>query len=168
MFLKNGCSINNLCFSCENNLKLKNDEVEMTRNEIITLCISCFALGWNVYRDVFNKPKIKIRIDENSLGAGTDNLQINITNEGPGSIEIRRLAVRRGGKFKQLLKQTQKNCIDERADNSGFDRLPIQLGEYEDCDLLVDPIRYEKYLLGDHIYIGIIDSLKRTHWAKYK
>src|SRR5206468_626278 len=53
--------------------------------------ISAFSLGWNVYRDVILKPRLKVRLSWTRLldtagPRGSPFLQLSIVNHGPGDI----------------------------------------------------------------------------------
>src|SRR5690606_7153341 len=71
----------------------------------LALVVSAFALGWNVYRDVILRARVRVHVAVVSLvtpGESTESvprfIRIEATNHGPGPVEITNI----GGKAASL------------------------------------------------------------------
>src|SRR5881394_3227622 len=69
------------------------------------------SLGWNIYRDVIRKPKLRITL---MVGAvifsrekHSDRVVVTITNFGPGKTHAKMLQLRKSSLWRRLFRQQQ-------------------------------------------------------------
>lgn len=153
----------------------------MTTTEIITLLISVIAvaisavsLGWNIYRDVIIKPKMKLKLSFanliNGLHGDSPGLLTNINiirdnntfiileavNHGPGKISCRAIILE--------MEDGRLAIADADISNPVTDKLPKTL-EVGECLKTAYPILHNGFLSMPLSRIGIRDSFDRVHWT---
>ncbi len=135
---------------------------------ILAFLVSGISLGWNIYRDVILKPRLKIIISNTLAIVGHQSagnyLAITVANSGPGAIKIKKFTVKiRGKVFSQIPKNT---FLMTDPSNPHSAQLPtvIQVG--------TDATFYlpwnEKALFSDDpkvVNVGAVDVYDRIHWA---
>ena len=136
----------------------------------LSLLISVFSLGWNVYRDVVLKARVKMQFSLSKLHHPTfpkpiDSLILTATNMGPGKITFNMIQLRVVAPWWKRLFCRAKNAVmipDYENPLSGM--LPVKLDVGEKIDLL---LKYKKdcFLDKDYTHIGLLDSFGRVHWA---
>ena len=141
--------------------------------DIIAIILASIALGWNIYRDVVNKPKLCVTMSKSSLlnreeaDIIGDYLSIGAVNHGPGKIKIK-MIVYQSNYWKFTFGNFKGGIIihDNEIPYSG--KLPADLEVTEEITLLFNwP---PKFLSSEQTIarIGIIDSFDRKHWASKK
>jgi hypothetical protein len=138
----------------------------------LSLLISAFSLGWNVYRDVVLKARVKMRFSLSHIHHSTfpkpiDSLVLSTTNMGPGQISLSMIQLRAAPLWRRLLRKTKHAVMIHDYQNPLSGQLPAYLDVGERIDLL---IRYERdcFLSEDFTHIGLSDSFGRIHWASAK
>lgn len=133
------------------------------------LLISVFNLGWNVYRDVILKARLKVSF------SATQTLQpdrppskpflcLSIVNLGPGNIVCDVAYLRKRPAWMRLLGvQTLAALIYDYTDPLSF-KPPFKL-EVAQRAQLTFPITSDCFLDHPVLKIGICDSFGRMHWA---
>jgi hypothetical protein len=144
---------------------------------LVSACISLFSLGWNIYRDVILKPRLKVDLCfadaiPHRTGNGTMALMtkreiktqstvimLEAVNHGPGSIQCNSV----GGIAGRFGKKS-RTFISPDANHYLADQLPKTLAP-GDTIKVVFPIRSDGFLGQDVKRIGFKDSYDRMHWA---
>ena len=140
------------------------------------LVVSAFAVGWNFYRDVILKARVKVAIKISNIHHGDTIhgpfISISVINFGPGSITCESIHMMKRSCLSFLcvailkIPRLQNKYADIINDytNPYSSNLPkkLQVGERltlllrkdENCLLAVNPT-----------HVGVVDSFGRFHWA---
>lgn len=132
----------------------------------ISASVACLSLGWNVYRDVILKPRLKVKFALRKLFTpGIDNLSddvdalskfisISASNLGARFTTIQKIRIK--SMKKELLVLTLPNI-----------QLPkkLEVGEKVEFELPYNK-GYCEFLLGNCSRIGLEDSFDKIHWVK--
>lgn len=149
------------------------------KTEIIAIIISCFSitiaalsLGWNIYRDVILKPKLKVSFRIGNIifegqKESIEKIMISVTNFGPGAIICSMIYWKNTDIFKQLMHSSTQGVIIHDYENPMSGKLPCKLDVGEKSDYLF-PIDKECLLEKGITHIGMMDSFGRIHWAPKK
>lgn len=146
---------------------------------IISICISLLALitsavslGWNIYRDIVLKPRLKVKfaiitIVHSTFKQPLTSLSLAATNFGPGSINCQMIQLKTVSFWRWLLRKSKHAVMIHDYENPLSAKLPAKLEVGEQLVLL---IRYEKdcFLKDNITHIGLSDSFGRIHWASEK
>ncbi len=140
----------------------------------VSLLLSCFALGWNVYRDVVLKARVRVRFAiirivtyGQRFGQGDQSLQIAVTNHGPGTVRIEMIAGRVAPLWRRLLRRMQHFVILIDHTNPLNPKLPHKLEVGDTLNVFL-PYDEKSFLNGAGTHIGVTDSFGRTHFAPRK
>ena len=135
----------------------------------LSLIISVFSLGWNVYRDVILKPRLKLRFSLSTLFHPTfsepiTSLILTATNLGPGSITCGMIHLKTAPFWRRVIRRTKHAVLLHDYQNPLSANLPAKLQIGEKIQLMIP---YEKncFLCEDVTHIGIADTFDRVHWA---
>lgn len=143
---------------------------------VIALLISAFSLGWNVYRDVILKPRLKVTTQISYIFHGEEKLgpyiNIQATNLGPGSIACESVHIAKKSKLrflgqkimKYLNKENKYAFIVHDYTNQYSSKLPRKLEVGEKMDLLFNEDK-DAFLAVDPTHVGLYDSFGRQHWC---
>jgi len=131
---------------------------------ILSLSLAFFALGWNFYRDVIQKPKLRVTFGVYSIATIKDIniikevIGFNVVNFGPGDIMINNIVL----KYKKIkveysivipdlewTKMPQKVLVGEK--------IQIVTKYFDKC-----------FLNTKFLKAGVIDAFGRMHWASKK
>jgi len=143
---------------------------------ILALCASFFSLGWNIYRDVILKPRLKVAFGIKSLlreneerrlsEMGPPMLFLEIVNHGPGEV-VCSGAVAKTESFAFLNslfgKLPYRFIVPDHEHPLNF-RLPRRIAVGDKIQIIF-PYNQECFLAERPKRIGINDSFDRTHWA---
>jgi hypothetical protein len=139
---------------------------------LLALVTSAVSLGWNIYRDVVLKPRLKVRfalstIVHSALAQPLTSCSLSATNFGPGSINCQMIQLRTTSFWRWLFRTSKHAVMIHDYENLLSAKLPAKLDVGEQLMLL---IKYEKdcFLKGDTTHIGLSDSFGRIHWALAK
>lgn len=131
----------------------------------LSLLVGAVALGWNIYRDVILKAKLKVRlgvVEVIATGMGSQGTYVSIagTNFGPGEIIVEKVWGTTVPRLKRLF-----------GDRSGFivinpthGELPARLAVGESVTLLFQH-QEESFLAKRLARVGLVDSFGRQHSA---
>ena len=134
----------------------------------LSAVIAGLSLGWNIYRDVILRPRLKVKFAVkrlfirglNNPSDGVDVLpkfiSISVTNFGTRSTTIQ--AIR-----SKSIKEKELLVIDNLFDAEFPEKL--EAGEKVKFELPYNK-SYCEFLLGDCILIGLEDSFGKIHWVK--
>jgi hypothetical protein len=143
---------------------------------ILALGVSLFSLGWNIYRDVILKPRLKVAFGNKSMlredeehrlsEFGPPGLWLEVTNHGPGEVVCSH-AVAKIESFaflsRVLRKFPYRFLVPDHKHPYNFppnhrmkvgDKIQLVFSYHQECFLAEKPKR-----------VGIYDSFGRTHWA---
>lgn len=136
----------------------------------LSFILSIFTLGWNVYRDIVLKARVRVSFGLSELHHPTfpkpiETLILSATNMGPGQIRASMIQLRIAPLWRRILRKTKHAVMLHDYENPLSGKLPARLDVGEGVDLL---IRYETdcFLGKDWTHIGLSDSFGRVHWAK--
>lgn len=147
--------------------------------EAIAIIISCcsivmaaVSLGWNIYRDVVLRARLKVKFGIRKLVGGTlpepqDKVVLSVVNMGPGTIKCTMIHWRNTGIYKRLTRKSTQGVLIHDYSNPLSGQLPCKLEVGENTDFLF-PIDDDCILGIGVTHIGIADSFGRTHWAQRK
>lgn len=143
---------------------------------VTALLISAFSLGWNVYRDVILKPRLKITTQISYIFHGEEKLgpyiNIQTTNHGPGFITCESVHIARKSKLRFLGQKILKSINKENKyahvvhdyTNPYSAKLPKKLEVGERMDLFFHENK-DAFMAVDPTHVGIFDSYGRQHWS---
>lgn len=150
---------------------------------LIALCVSAFALiasfvslGWNIYRDILLKPRVKVtfgiktalaqRENYRLVQVGAPMLRLEATNHGPGEV-VCNAAVCKLKSFaflRSLFGQPPYGFINPDFEHPHCFRLPWRVAVGDRISIIF-PYNQECFLAETPKRIGITDSFGRIHWA---
>jgi hypothetical protein len=160
-----------------------------TITSLAALAISAFALGWNVYRDVVLKPRLRVSVGIDSINQDDEwhgpFVAVRMVNLGPGQITIDSRVMAHRPLLKVIAWYTARllhisvigrpiapafNWPMEYAmivpdyTNPYSVKLPKRLEVGEKAILLL-PCKRGSFLAEDPTHMGVTDSFGRYHWA---
>src|SRR6266498_3592678 len=133
--------------------------------------VSAFALGWNVYRDVYLKAKLQLSFGllivqpDSTFPKPMWRYALFATNLGPGKIKLTQV-YRRRRDYSIWKRIWQRITRRVRYGLVIHDRLPCALDMGETMDFSFAPEDCKWLARGDQI--GIADSFGRIHWCNKK
>jgi len=132
--------------------------------------IALLALGWNIYRDIILKPKVKVRLQITEILTPGDppeerdtRVDFTATNFGPGTIILQGIRA----KTKKFLRKTKWMILFNDFADPLSRQFPCKLEIGEKGTFLL-PYRKGIFLKNDFTKIGIADSFSRIHWVPKK
>lgn len=138
---------------------------------LISLAIAMFSLGWNIFRDVILKPKLKVIFGVRTVtGQGiTPKTYVSIegTNFGPGQIICQMISGMNAPFFKRIIGKKEFFVIIHDYENPLSSQLPKKLEVGEKINLLLLYGESDDCILTKPFtHIGLSDSFGRIHYAK--
>jgi len=139
---------------------------------IISVLIAGLSLGWNIYRDIIIKPKVKIKLSISTiLQQGTrsrpEYVSIEATNFGPGVIKLSMIEMKNSDWQRRLLRKEEYAVVIEDYTNPISAKLPNKLDVGDKITLLL-PYDQECLLNRGWSHVGIRDYFGCVHWASSK
>ena len=138
---------------------------------ILSFVVAAFSLGWNIYRDIILKPRVRVTVSRafvmTTRRDPQDKLIISAVNFGPGKVNLNIIWFKRRSLMLRLRgKQTQGVWMHDFY-NPISGKLPAVLDVGEKIDLVFP---WDKELVFAHspTHIGINDSFGRLHCADRK
>ena len=136
---------------------------------VASIVLASLSLGWNIYRDIVLKAKLKVRFMVGSVTTTVSQkpllrLIISATNFGPGKIRCTMLFLKNSSLLKKLARKTKYAALIHDYTDQMSGNLPCELEIGEGRDFL---LKFEKdcFLSESWTHIGIKDSFGRIHWA---
>ena len=141
---------------------------------ILAFVLSAFSLGWNIYRDVILKPRLKVALGIKSLlverekhrlsELGAPFIELQATNHGPGEIVINGAVARRSSFLRSLFTECPYLFIvpDFKHPYCSKPSCRVAVG---DKALIIFPYQQECFLAEKPKRVGVVDSYGRVHWA---
>jgi hypothetical protein len=133
--------------------------------------VSAFALGWNVYRDVYLKARLRLvfglyTIHHDMFPKPIWRYSLSATNLGPGKIKLQTLALREYSIWKRITRRVKHAIVIHDSKHPFGGQLPCDLDVGEKMDLTFAPDDRKWLAEGEGFtQIGICDSFGRTHWC---
>ena len=141
---------------------------------VLSLIVASIALGWNVYRDVVLKARVKVSVsvvqvlgDRAHLGSDPSFIRVGVTNHGPGTVIAQMIIGQQAGLWRRLMRRTQYFVVMADHTNPLNPKLPAKL-EVADTISLLLPYNEKSFLNGACTHIGVRDSFGRDHYAPQK
>ena len=136
-----------------------------------SLLIAALALGWNIYRDVILKGRVKIafgwRVLTNGQESTPDMIMISGVNHGPGKLVLRMIIWKNTSLRRFLCRKSEEGWIPLTDRPSEYsDELPKELDVGDELNLVFPSSA--KFAGTDFSHIGLRDNFGRIHWAKKK
>jgi hypothetical protein len=137
---------------------------------ILSLLVSGVSLGWNIYRDVALKGRLKVYfgvrllITPGQQAPPPEFLMFSSTNHGPGSVKVEMLVLKNSSWWRRLLRKTKHAVLTHDYTNPLSGRVPSSIAVGDTLQLVMT---YDNdcFLGHDWSHIGISDSFGRVHWA---
>ncbi|MFH0772572.1 MAG: hypothetical protein V1933_08140 [Candidatus Omnitrophota bacterium] len=150
---------------------MENNVIALTVS-IISLFLAALSLGWNIYRDIVLKPRVKISFGVRtlvhpSIEGRPEYLVISATNFGPGNINLSMIQMKYSGFWLWLFRKSQYAVIIHDYKNPLSAQLPNNVKVGNKIDLLL-PYNQECFLSAPCTHIGLSDYYGRIHWAPKK
>ena len=137
----------------------------------LALVVSAFALGWNVYRDVILRARVRVHVAVVSLvtpGESTESvprfIRIEATNHGPGPVEITNIGGKAASLRRRVRRQVQPFVLKLDFANPLSSTVPRRLDVGETATFLL-PYDDKSVLGTDVTHIAVYDSFGREHLA---
>lgn len=135
----------------------------------LALFIAGIALGWNIYRDVVLKARVRVAFavvqiitpGAGAAGGGPSYLRIKATNHGPGPVRIDSIHGMMAPLWRRILRRPQPFVILNDHTNPLNPTLPKRLEVGESVDLFL-PHDDKSFLSTDATHIGVVDSFGRS------
>lgn len=139
---------------------------------IIALVLSGLSLGWNIYRDVVLRARVRVRVAVVSLvtpGGGSSPperfIRLTVTNHGPGPVEITGIGGKAAPLWKRILRRSDHFVVLPDHSNPLTTRLPARLDVGETANFFF-PYSDRAFLGTDATHIGVHDSFGRMHYSR--
>ncbi len=139
---------------------------------ILSVLIAGLSLGWNIYRDVVLKAKVRISfaimtLVQRGVSARPEYISITATNFGPGAVNLSMIEIKNSSWWRWLLRKVQRAAVIEDYENPISGKLPHKLEVGEKLNLLL-PFNAQCFLKEGWSHVGVNDYFGRTHWARKK
>ena len=136
---------------------------------LLALMASLLSLGWNIYRDVVMKPKLRVHLGIKQFTDGSERLGppqvvLTATNYGPGQIKCEMTALKLSSLWRILFRKVQFSIVIQDFRNPFCSKLPNRLNMAEEI-CLIFPYDQESFLGSKISHVGVRDSFGRMHWA---
>jgi hypothetical protein len=149
----------------------------MTNDQIAILIstasfvLAAIALGWNVYRDIILKPRLRVSVNHVRMHVEgrkpSSKFLVSAVNFGPGKIRLGMVRFKESSFLKRIFKKLKFGFLIHDYKNPLSGKLPATLDVGEKIDLVFP--WDEDCLAGESpTHIGILDSFGRFHWAPSK
>ena len=136
---------------------------------LFSITIAAASLGWNIYRDVILKPRVKISVQQITLAQeGNPHrpkyVSIRATNFGPGVTTLGMVEMKNSSWWKKIFRQEAFAEVIYDYKNPLSGKLPHKLEVGEQLNLLF-PYDKDCLLREGWSHIGIMDNFSKLHWA---
>ena len=135
----------------------------------LSLVISVIALGWNIYKDVYLRARVRTSFKLMVLQHATFQKPLwrfcfSAMNLGPGKVRLETLALQESSIWKKITRRTQRSVLIHEFDHPLGGTLPCDLDVGAGMNFTFDPARCD-FLNDNDTHIGIRDSFGRIHWC---
>lgn len=142
-----------------------------------SLAVAATSLGWNIYRDVIRKPRMRVSLMAGMVVSSPKSkehpkrLIVSITNFGPGKTRASMLQLRKTSLWRKLFRKQIHAMLMHDYEDPLSGRLPAVLDVGDKIDLTFRTSDDIFIIKDDFTQIGISDPFSRVHWcsrADYK
>jgi len=138
----------------------------------LSLIVAAVALGWNIYRDLILKPRLKVRFSISKLAMqGVDEhpifFRLSATNWGPGAIVCNMIVYKYCPWFGFLKWNKEQGVVIYDFSNRLNEKLPKKMEVGDTMDQLLG-YKIDSVLSQKITHVGFIDSFGRQHFAPRK
>ena len=130
--------------------------------------VASLSLGWNIYRDIMLKPKLKVsyRIMHGAGGRihGKDMIIVNATNFGPTKTKLELIVFDQASLWKRIRRKKDHGFVMHDYLNPDSWKLPCWLEVGETASYLF-PVCEETNWATRFNRMGISDAFGKTHWS---
>ena len=140
----------------------------------LSFLMAGLSLGWNIYRDVILKPRLKIVFGVFSLvGGGVPKqtyLMVKATNHGPGAIKVINIIGRIQNWWERLLGRGTFFIVIPDESKPEFGRLLTRLEVGDELNFYLPYTNAPESCLLQSPFtkIGLSDNFDKCHWASKK
>ena len=138
---------------------------------VFSIIMAALALGWNIYRDIILKPRLKVRLSigmfMSEIYKSPDKLTIEATNFGPDKIKCVVVRIKNVTLLGKILGKNQYGFLVPDYTDPYNSKMPCKLDVGDICYWLF-PFDKNCFLAEPCTHIGISDSFGRTHWVPKK
>lgn len=138
---------------------------------VLSLCVACLALGWNIYRDVILKARVRTSLRVGRIVSGNSASEplvfVSVVNTGPGPVTCNSVLTRTRSLWRILTRSVEMGVTMPDFAHPMCHRLPATLDIAEEITL-VFPIRPGSFLEHGISDVGVGDSFGRIHWVPRK
>jgi hypothetical protein len=134
-----------------------------------SMLVAATSLGWNIYRDVIRKPKLRVTLIVGAIVYSSkdhsNRVVITITNFGPGKSQANMLQLRKSSLWRRILRKELYAVLIHDYEDSLSGRLPtvLDVGDKVDLTFRFAP---DLFLMQDFTHVGISDPFGRVYWCK--
>lgn len=137
---------------------------------LTSAAIAGCSLGWNIYRDIVLKPRLRVTVSVISVvtesGMAPDqNIMIKATNFGPGKIKLQSIRMRHSWWSRTVLRRRTHAFVIHDYKNPMSAKLPVSLDVGEEANYIFPFSAKCNFLGNEFTQIGLQDSFGRSHWA---
>ena len=136
---------------------------------IASAVIASLSLGWNIYRDVVLRARVRVSfsivsIIHESLPDRPRYLSISATNFGPGPVTLSMPCAKNAPLWRRIARKTKHAVINPDYTNPLSGKLPKKVEVGDKLDLLL-PYKKDCLLHARFTHVGLSDYFGRMHWA---
>jgi hypothetical protein len=134
----------------------------------LSLVISGIALGWNIYKDVYLRARVRTLFRLMVLMAGNHRewrYCFSATNLGPGKVNLQALALVKWSIWRKLTRHLEHAVMLHDFKHPLGGKLPYDLDVGQGTQLTFNPDEC-KFLSENYTHIGLTDSFGRIHWCR--
>ena len=135
---------------------------------VFSVLLAAVSLGWNIYRDVILKPKVKVHFAVkhvlNPMGKQSF-LSVGVTNFGPGLVRITTIFVQDASLLKKIRRKARVAVVLYKQEISEGSKLPVKMEVGEEATFYL-PYNKECLLNEEWTHIGVRDTFHRLHLSQ--
>jgi hypothetical protein len=133
-----------------------------------SLVMASLALGWNIYRDVLLRPRVRVSYRVMRVAGGhmdgQDVIIVAGLNKGPGAVKLTMLHYDKTTFWQKMKRKRDQGIIIHDYTNPVSWKLPCRV-EVGDETSFIFPICEKTKWAGEILRMGLLDSFGRTHWC---
>jgi len=137
----------------------------------LSLAVSFTALGWNIYKELGLKARIKVAVSVIEMIYAEHRekrVMFYVVNFGPGAVFVTSLTLKKSWWQRRRSEyKTKFYSLIAEDRTASWDSLPIKLDVGQQGRFVV-PYDAECFLKEKHSRAGVMDSFERYHWARRK
>jgi hypothetical protein len=136
-----------------------------------SLFVAAISLGWNIYRDVIRKPRLRVVLMNAVITAGEQDpprrITVSITNFGPTNTRACSLDLRKTSFWRRLFRRQKFAFLLQDYLDPLSGKIPCELGVGEKVIMTFRHLP-DMFLESDYNQLGVIDPFGRMHWCSMR